>query len=188
MVTKKKGMTTIKNKRMVIFRKILSFTLILLGLLQYSCFTMKYSTSGASIPVEAKTVSVQFFENQAQTVVPTVGSQITNALKDYIQSNTKLILINGVGDLDFEGIITGYDESPSAITGGDVRVTQNRFTITIKVRYTNSFDQEKDFESSFSRFEDYSSNMSFESAQATYGPNIINLLIEDVFNKAFVNW
>lgn len=163
-------------------------SVIILCILQYSCFTMKYSASGASIPVEAKTVSVQFFENQAPTVVPSLGPTITNMLKDYIQSNTKLLLVNGVGDLDFEGVITGFDESPSAISGGDITVTQNRLTITIKVKYTNPFDEEQSWESSFSRFQDYSTSFSFEAAQAEYTDDIVSLIIEDVFNKAFVNW
>jgi hypothetical protein len=58
---------------------------IVLLIMQYSCFTMKYSTTGASIPVEAKTVSVQFFENRAPLVEATLSQQVTDALKDYIQ-------------------------------------------------------------------------------------------------------
>lgn len=161
---------------------------LMICLLQNSCFTLKYTTSGASIPVEAKTVSVQFFENQAPIVSPSLSFQITDALKDYVQSNTKLILINGTGDLDFEGVITGYDEAPTAITGGDIQVARKRFTITVKVKYTNSFNTEQDWETSFSRFEEYDGNLSFDQAQSRFTESIINLLIEDIFNRAFVNW
>ncbi|NJK85359.1 MAG: LptE family protein [Bacteroidales bacterium] len=170
-------------------KHIINFGILLTaGILQFSCFTVKYSTSGASIPVEAKTVSVQFFENQAPIVEPTLALKVTNALKDYIQSNTKLILVNGTGDLDFEGAITGFSESASGISSGDLVVQQKRFTIAIKVRYTNSFDKEKDWESSFSRFQDYGGATSFQQAQASYTEDIVELLVEDIFNKAFVNW
>lgn len=168
-------------------RVIIYVAVIVLLIMQYSCFTMKYSTSGASIPVEAQTVSVQFFENRAPLIEATLSQQLTDALKDYIQANSRLILVNGVGDLDFEGEITGYDSRPSSISAGDV-AANSRFTITLKVRYTNSFDSSKDWEMSFSRFEDYPNSQSFEEAQAAYTEDILKLLIEDIYNKAFVNW
>ena len=169
-------------KRVMIYTAV-----IVLLILQYSCFTMKYSTTGASIPVEAKTVSVQFFENRAPLVEATLSQQVTDALKDYIQANSRLILVNGVGDLDFEGEITGYDSRPSSISAGDI-AANSRFTITLKVRYTNSFDSSKDWEMNFSRFEDYPNSQSFEEAQSAYTEDILKLLIEDIYNKAFVNW
>ena len=88
-------------KKLFIYGTLLSFLIS-----QSSCFTMKYSTTGASIPVEARTVSVQFFENRAPLVEATLSQRITDALKDYIQANSRLILVNGIGDLDFEGEIT----------------------------------------------------------------------------------
>jgi hypothetical protein len=169
-------------KRVMIYTAV-----IVLLILQYSCFTMKYSTTGASIPVEAKTVSVQFFENRAPLIEATLSQEVTDALKDYIQANSRLILVNGVGDLDFEGEITGYDSRPSSISAGDI-AANSRFTITLKVRYTNSFDSSKDWEMNFSRFEDYPNSQSFEEAQAAYTGDILKLLIEDIYNKAFVNW
>jgi len=130
---------------------------------------------------------VQFFENRAPLIEATLSQQLTDALKDYIQANSRLILVNGVGDLDFEGEITGYDSRPSSISAGDV-AANSRFTITLKVRYTNSFDSSKVWEMSFSRFEDYPNSQSFEEAQAAYTEDILKLLIEDIYNKAFVNW
>ena len=152
-----------------------------------SCFTLKYSTTGASIPPEAKTVSVQYVENQARNVESGLSQQVTDALKDYIQSNTSLILITGTGDIDFEGVITGFEVRPAAIVSGD-EAARNRFTITMKVKFTCDVKPDLDFESSFSRYEDYDSNLDFETAKATLTEDIIKLLIEDIYNKAFVNW
>ncbi|MBN2212708.1 MAG: LptE family protein [Bacteroidales bacterium] len=169
-------------------KKVITYIVIFILLISlYSCFTMKYSTTGASIPVEAKTVSVQFFENRAPLVDATLSQQLTDALKDYIQANSKLILVNGIGELDFEGEITGYDSRPTSISAGDI-AANSRFTITLNVRYTNTFDSSKDWEMSFSRFEEYPYDQSFEEAQAAYTEDILKLLIEDIYNKAFVNW
>ena len=156
-------------------------------MIQYSCFTIRYNTNMASIPVEAKTMSVQFFENRAPIVEATLSQVFTDKLKDYLESNSRLILVNGIGDLDFEGEITGYDSRPVAISAGDI-AAQNRFTISVKVRYTNSFDSETDWEMSFSRYQDYPNTETFESAQANYTDDILKLIIEDIYNKAFANW
>lgn len=167
-----------------------TFTLlfIALSLLIFNrCFTVKYSTTGASIPPEAKTVSVKMFENRAPIVEPTLSQYITDELRDYIQRNTRLILVSGTGDLDFEGIIVEYDSRPTVISSTDY-APQNRFTIAVKVKYTNSFNSKENFETTFSRFVDYPSEMSFEAAKEQYTKEIVKLLIEDIFNKAFVNW
>lgn len=167
--------------------KITSVILLVLILSQYSCFRLSYRFNDQSIPVEAETVSVQYFDNRASIVDATLSQRMTDALKNYIQANSRLILVNGIGDLDFEGEITGYDSRPTSISAGDV-AAQSRFTITIKVRYTDSFDSSKDWELSFSRFEDYPNSQTFEQAQATYTDDIMDLLVEDIYNKAFSNW
>ena len=168
-------------------KTLISGAILMLMIFQYSCFTMKYSTTGASIPVEARTVSVQFFDNRAPLVEATLSQKVTDALRDYIQANSRLILVNGIGDLDFEGEITGYDSRPTSISAGDI-AANSRFTITIKVKYTNTFDASKDWEMSFSRFEEYPNDQTFEQAQTVYTEDIMKLLIEDIYNKAFVNW
>jgi len=148
---------------------------------------MKYSTTGASIPLEAKTVSVQIFENLTRSQEAGLNQQITDKLKDFIQTNTQLLIINGTGDIDFEGAITGFGVTPTAIVSGD-EAAQNRFTITLKVKFICEVKPEMDFESSFSRYEDYDANIDFETAKASYMDDLLDLLIEDVFNKAFANW
>ena len=153
--------------------------------------SLGYSTKGATT-TGLKTVSVQYIENRVVEnnggiVQPSFSQQFTDALKDYIQSNTNLVLINGVGDADFEGEVITFDQAPISITADDI-AAQNRFTIAVKLRFTNSVNSDMSFESNFSRYEDYSSIMTFEDAQADYTEDIIKLLIEDIFNKAFVNW
>jgi hypothetical protein len=164
------------------------FTLLLASLLSVSsCFSMKYSTTGASIPLEAKTVSVQFFENLTRSQEAGLNQQVTDKLKDFIQANSRLLIINGTGDMDFEGAITGYAVTPTAIVSGD-EAAKNRFTITLKIKFTCEVKPELNFESSFSRYEDYDANTDFETAKSLYTDDLLALLVEDIFNKAFANW
>ena len=145
-----------------------------------------YSFSGASIPAEAKTVSVDYFPNHAQLVNPLLSDNLTTALRDAMNSQTTLDLIETGGDLAFEGEITDYRTTPVAITGQTAAM--NRLTITVKVRFSNRIDDTKDFEQSFSRYEDYPSNQDLMSVQETLTATIVEQLVEDIFNKAFVTW
>ena len=164
------------------------FSIFAVGFLLSSCFSIKYSFKGAGIPPEVKTVSVQFIDNKARIVEPGLDQHFTEALKDYLQSNTNLFLVNGIGNVDFEGEITTYDyTSPVAITSTDV-AAQNRFTIAMRVKFTNSVDPEQDFDASFSRYRDYASSISFESVKDDLTDEIMKELLDDIFNKAFVNW
>ena len=157
---------------------------VVLALVCHSCGI--YSFSGASIPAEAKTVSVDYFPNHAQLVNPMLSNDFTNALRDAMTNQTTLDMIESGGDLSFEGEITDYKTTPVAITGQTAAM--NRLTVTVKVRFSNRLDETKDFEQSFSRYEDYPSDQELNSVQESLTSTIIDALVEDIFNKALVNW
>ncbi len=162
---------------------------LLILLITGSCFTMNYSFTGASIDPALKTASVQFIENRAQIIQPGLDQQITDELKDYIQSNTNLKLVNGIGDVDFAGEITGYTTQPAAIgSDRDSPSTETKFTITVRIQFTNIVDPELDFSSSFSRYRNYSSSQNFESVKDELTEEIVDEIVEQIYNKAFVNW
>lgn len=146
-----------------------------------------YSFTGASIPPEAKTISITYFVNNAQFVEPTLSQSLTDALRDRFQSQTNLNFINEDGDLQLEGSITDYSTKPVAIQGNETAAL-NRLTVSVKVKFTNTIDPTKDFESSFTRFEDYSSSQDLSAVKDQLIPLINEALVDDIFNKAVVNW
>ena len=166
---------------------------IYFGLLAIVCYQffagckMHYGLNGATIPAEAKTVSVIYFQNQAPLASPLISQQFTEALKDICASQTRLSLVNKNGDLNFEGAITGYLVTPLAIQTND-NAAQSRLTITVNVKYTNKFDEKKNWENSFSRYADYSSTQSIATVEQDLIKTINKQLTEDIFNKAFNNW
>lgn len=160
-------------------------TLAIFSLFLYNSCKI-YTLSGASTG-EAKTAEIPYFQNRASLVQPSLSRELTEKLKDKIQSQTNLKLVNDGGDTKFEGEITGYDVTPAAITGDNL-AAKNRLTITVKVKFVNSTDSQFDFESSFSRFEDFDSNTSVDAVENELIDKIGDQLIEDIFNKAFVNW
>lgn len=91
------------------------------------------------------------------------------------------------GDLQFEGAIIDYNVAPVSIQSND-QAANNRLTITVSVKYTNKFDESKNFEQSFTRFSDYKASTSISSQEDALLTEINRQLTEDIFNKAFNNW
>jgi hypothetical protein len=145
------------------------------------------STTGASISPESETVSIAYFPNRASLGPPTIGQDFTNDLQDRFIDQTRLTLVQEEGDLSFRGAITGFSTQPVAIQGNEV-AAQNRLTITVHVVFTNKQNPEYNFEQDFSQYEDYAGDKMLTEVESTLVPSITEKLIEDIFNKAVVNW
>ena len=146
-----------------------------------------YSFTGASIPTDAKTISVNYFNNKAAIVQPSLSQIFTEKLKDMFLEQTNLSISENEGDLIFSGFISKYQIRPMAIKANET-AGKNRLTISVKVTYNNSLDSENNFEHTFSRYRDYDSTQNISDIENTLIDEITNELVEDVFNKSFVNW
>jgi hypothetical protein len=166
-------------------KRIQIFLLILLTFSQTACGV--YSFTGASIPAGAKSVSIRYFPNNAMLVEPTLSIVFTTAMRDKFMSQTNLNMIDNNGDLAFEGEIIDFKTTPVAIQS-DQTAALNRLTITINVRFYNKLDPAKEFENKFTQYLDYPSDQDFNSVKSTLIPTIVEMLVEDIFNKAVVNW
>jgi hypothetical protein len=159
------------------------------GIVLFSVMGCKvsYSFSGASISPQLKTVSIQYFLNRASLVQPGLSQTLTEALIDKCKAQTSLSVVNGTGDVSFEGEITDYNTRPLTVSA-DATAAMNRFTITVKVKFTNSVDPTLNYETTFSRYQDYDSNLDLSAVEKQLSDKIIEFLVEDIFNQAFVNW
>lgn len=148
---------------------------------------MKYSLNGATIPIEAKTISVQFFSNNTTLGSPSISQKFTEKLRDMVSTQTNLALMKQNGDIEFEGSITDYNIAPVAIQSTD-QAALNRLSITVNVKFKNKFDATKNFEQAFTRFADYKTSSSLSAEEDKLLLEINRQLTEDIFNKAFNNW
>ncbi|MBL0343401.1 MAG: LptE family protein [Bacteroidetes bacterium] len=146
-----------------------------------------YSFTGASISPDVKTVSIANFPNQASLVQPSLSQIFTEKMKDKFVSQTNLIQTKSGGDLQFEGAITDYVSQPTAIQGNE-QAALNRLTITVKVKFANVKDEKQNFETTFSRFSDYDSRKNLSAIEQELINEICNQLVDDIFNKAVINW
>ncbi|MEF9931197.1 MAG: LPS assembly lipoprotein LptE [Bacteroidales bacterium] len=146
-----------------------------------------YSFSGTSIAPDVKSISIYTIENKAQKINPSLSNTLTLALQDKYRKLTKLEMFNDGGDLEVSGFIMSYDVSPTSITSAEV-AAQNRLTITVKIMFTNNKHPEETGEKSFAAFQDYDSNLTLEQVEAQLVDDIVEILVEDIFNATVANW
>lgn len=170
--------------------RILRYKVSFLLLLLLCCFAGGcgvYSFTGASIPPEAKTISITSFQNKAEIVQPALTQMFSEKLRDRFSTQTNLNLVPRNGDLHLEGEITGYSTSPVAISGQQ-QASLIELKITVNVRFFNKFDPKTNFETSFSRYERYESNLNLTEVEESLIATITDVLVDDIFNKSVVNW
>lgn len=160
--------------------------LIPIGILAGGC-QMKYSFSGADIPAEAKTFSVRTFSIRSARGAPNLEQNLTESLKDLLLSQTRLNLADKRGDLQYEGDITSYEISNAAVSG-DEFTTRNRLTITVRIKYINTFETDKNFERNFSAYADYDSGQNFSAVEDQLVTDIRDQLTQDIFNASVGAW
>lgn len=150
----------------------------------------KLSLNGASIPPDLKTINIQYFENNAQLVVNTLSQQFTEALKDRIRTQSSISIVRGEANATIVGAITNYVIAPVSIQATDNNTAPiagaSRLTITVTVKYTYEADKKLSFEESFTRFKEFTGDIS--SQEQALIQDINKQLTEDIFNRAFANW
>lgn len=146
-----------------------------------------YSFTGTSIAPDVKTISVHTIENKAPKVYPSLSNTFTVELQDKYRKLTNLEMLDEGGDLEVSGIVMSYDVTPTAVTSEEV-AAQNRLTITAKITYANNLYPDEDFEKSFAAFQDYSSELSLEQVEAQLVDDIVEILVEDIFNATVAQW
>ena len=162
-----------------------------LALLPLAC-KVNYSFTGASIAPDVKTVSIQYFSSFAPLAKPTYSQTFTEALRDIFVSQTNLSFVPKAGDLEFEGAVTSYSAAPIAIQGtganGLNQAAQNRLSITVKVKFVNNKDEKQSFETTFTRFADFPTTSALAAEEDRLIKEINTQLVQDIFNKAVINW
>ena len=146
-----------------------------------------YSFTGTSIAPDVESVSIDYINNMAMIVYPPLSNSLTEALKDKFARSTRLSLVSYDGDLHFEGEITGYDVTSMGVTANEV-ASMNRLNITVKIRFTNNKDEKQSYDKSFSHYADFDSAIPLDAVQAGLVDEIMEKLIEDIFNNAVANW
>lgn len=169
---------------MILTNKLHLFKIGVVFILLSSCGI--YSFTGASI--EGKTVYIHLIENTARNIVPALSPTFTQKLRERIISQSSLSQLNNDNaDYDISGKITQYDIAIAATAGADVS-TKNRLTIAVSINFKNKLNEKQNFTQTFTRFADFNATQSIQSIETQLINQISDQLVDDIFNKCFVNW
>lgn len=161
--------------------------LIIVALLASSC-KISYQFNGASIDYNIiKSIEIRDFQNQATSVYPILAQVFTETVKDHFERNSKLEFTNTNPDLELEGEIIRYDQTPQSVKE-DAYASETRLTMSVRIRYINNKKPEENKEETITAYRDYSSNIMFTDVQDQLIDELSKDIADQIFNLTLSNW
>lgn len=147
-----------------------------------------YSFSGASVPPEVRTIHIAQMRNNASLVNPSLSQQLSDAFRDkcLAESNLKLGAL-GKTDWEFTGEIQDYSITAAAVSGLE-KTSLNRLTVVWKLRFHVQGNEKQGWEQRFTRYADFDAGVPLQSVEGELVNQIVRQLVDDAFNKAFIQW
>ena len=151
-----------------------------------SC-SVSYSFSGTSIQPDVNTITINYIEYRALRVNPSLSNDLTEAIRNQFRRMTRLEQVDRDGDMELSGEVTGYDVTAAAVTANEV-AARNKLTVTVKITFSDKKHPEEDFDKSFSAFAEYDSTNTLDAVESSLCAEIIEKLVEDIFNASVAQW
>lgn len=153
-----------------------------------SCGVYSLSFTGGQFS-GAKTFSVDYLKPQAALATPAYSQALTESLKDLLVAQSPMRVAEADGELQYSGSVIEYRTSPVSIQAGSTeQASQNRLTISVKIKYTNTIENELSFEKTFTKFVDYDASTDLFSVEEALWKQINEQLTIEIFNASVGNW
>ena len=147
-----------------------------------------YSFSGTSIRPDVHTITIEPVLNNAMKVNPSLATNLSESLKDKFKKLTSLEQVEMDGDLVLVVTVESYDVKAQGVAK-DETPAQNRLTVTCKATFENIKHPEESFEKkSFAAYQDYDADLSLDEVEESLCDDIIETLVEDIFNASVAQW
>jgi hypothetical protein len=159
--------------------------LLLIVAIMVGC-RVNYSFTGGDVG-EARTVSVELIEARAPLATPLSAQVLTETLRDLLLAQTPLKLRAAEGDVQYSGVLVGYDVQPVSIQANETAAL-NRLTMTVSITYRNTLDPKKNAEFTVARFADYDSTQDLVTVEEQLARDIGKQLAQDIFDRTLGNW
>ncbi len=164
------------------------FFLYLASLLLFSGCMISYKLNGASIDyTTTKTISFESFPIKTTLVYAPLAVNFNDELQAKFASQTRLSQVQKDGDLQIAGAIVGYSLSPQAVKS-DAYAAMTRLTIKVKVKFVSKPHPTDNFEKEFSAYRDFDATQLLNDVQDDLCKEMIEELIEQIFNATVANW
>ena len=144
------------------------------------------SGGGNSQEIDANSVQVDFFENNSTIGGAFLSASFTESLRDIMQAQTKLNLVDSEGDIQITGVISNYMVSPINIQAQSETAAQNRLKMNVSVNtYFKLNDSIGLNNSPFSAFVDYDASTDFNTIEEQLVEELNFQITQDIFDKIF---
>ena len=164
------------------------FMAFALALVVANGWSVSYSFNGASIDYsKTKTIQINDFPIRSSYVWGPMAPMFNNALKDQYANHTRLVQVMRNGDIKIEGEITQYTQRNKSVSSEGYSA-QTELSITVNVRYTNNVNHKEDFERQFTASQTYETTQSLNAVQEELVTQIIDDLVDQIFNATVANW
>ena len=162
-------------------------TLAILTIILADSCTISYKFNGASIDYsKIKSITIAEFPNNAALVYPPLTTKFNDELNNIYASQTRLNIVSAGGDLDISGAITGYTLVPLSV-GANALAAENRLTLTVKVHFINNITGEET-DNSYSANRTFPSTSTLNDVQDALIDEMIEEIIDQIFNGTVANW
>jgi hypothetical protein len=167
------------NKKMIL--------IVLCTISLFSACSIHYSATGGSVNYDlTKTIRITEFPNRTP-FYPQMTQMFDLALRKRFIEQTRLKEVSNGGDIEMEGEITSFDVAGMAVKE-DAYSSQTRLTISIRVQYVNNKETGKDVDQTFSSFKEFDSSRSLDDVQDELVRQIIDELVDKIYNATVANW
>ncbi len=152
--------------------------------------TVSYKFNGASINYDkVKTISFENFPNRSAAFVwGPMESMFNTELQDKYMQQTRLKQVRQAGDLELSGEITNYDAYNKGV-GSDGFSTMAELRMTVSVTFVNNSNHAEDFSNrQFSASREYEASQQLANVQESLVTEMIEEIVDQIFNATVANW
>lgn len=161
--------------------------LALATLLLEAC-SVSYSFNGSSINYDiVKSISIDKFPIRCAYVWSPMESMFYNSLSDEFVNKTKLNVLKRGADLQLSGEITEYSQTNKSISSEGYSA-QTQLKMVVNVRFVNNTNHAEDFEQQFSATSEYDSSQQLSAVQEDLVQEMIDDIVDQIFNATVANW
>lgn len=166
------------------------FTIGILSILGGCTFSSSFQP-GTTSNITASSIMIPVVEVKAAQGPTTLSLDFTQAIRDYYQTNSKLIVNSDQrSDLELFAVITTYSaEQINSTAQIGEQAEQMELTVVMKVNYVDNETPENSLPSvTVQQKTPYDAALTLEEAQVSLLPDIIEQMTQDVFNKTLARW
>jgi len=146
-----------------------------------------YDFRGANIPKDVQNFSVDFFNNEADLVNPSLSIDFTEKVKTKFQTETSLGMVAENGDYKIGGVISRYQITPAALNA-QTGSAQTQFTISVHVDFICEKYPEKDFSKDFTSSQTFDSSLDFATVESGLSNELTDIIVQQIFAAIALDW